>query len=180
MNVFVLCTGRCGSLAFATACNHITNYTAGHETGHRRVGRGSFQYPDNHIEVDCRLAWRLGRLQKQYGRNAFYVHLMRNASDTARSYHAKMTKKNHGLARAWFEVNGHPITPHWPAMLMDMVFTVRENIEAFLADKDHMTVRIEEAKDRFPGFWNHIGAQGDLSRALAEFDKGHNRGVLNE
>ena len=31
-NVFVLCTGRCGSTTFTQACQHIQNYTASHES----------------------------------------------------------------------------------------------------------------------------------------------------
>ncbi|GGA66833.1 hypothetical protein GCM10011521_01190 [Arenimonas soli] len=32
MNVFVLCTGRCGSVSFARASAYLTNYTAGQES----------------------------------------------------------------------------------------------------------------------------------------------------
>lgn len=31
MNVFVLCTGRCGATTFHRACEHIENYSAGHD-----------------------------------------------------------------------------------------------------------------------------------------------------
>jgi hypothetical protein len=62
MNVFVLTTGRSGSLTFAEACRRITNYTTGHETRVGRVGPERLAYPDRHIEVDHRLAWFLGRM----------------------------------------------------------------------------------------------------------------------
>ena len=32
MNVFVLCTGRSGSVTFYNVCKHIKNYTTSHES----------------------------------------------------------------------------------------------------------------------------------------------------
>jgi hypothetical protein len=74
MGVFVLCTGRSGSLTYIRACSHITNYTAGHETGSRKLGDDRFSYPDNHIEADNRLSWFPGTLEELYGNNAFQVN----------------------------------------------------------------------------------------------------------
>jgi hypothetical protein len=84
-NVFVLCTGRCGSLAFARACAHMTNYSCGHESRCSLLGAERLSYPSRHIEVDNRLAWLLGRLDETYGKDAFYVHLRRDRDATARS-----------------------------------------------------------------------------------------------
>ena len=56
MNVFVLCTGRCGSTTFACACRHIENYTAAHESRSHLAGPERFAYPEDHIEVDNRLS----------------------------------------------------------------------------------------------------------------------------
>ena len=85
MNVFVLCTGRCGSMTFAKACGHISNYTSAHESRKQlkpKAPRERFIYLDFHIEVDNRLAWFLGTLNEIYGTNAFYVHLKREMKDT--------------------------------------------------------------------------------------------------
>ncbi|MHC4834220.1 MAG: hypothetical protein ACYTFH_10095, partial [Planctomycetota bacterium] len=60
MNVFILSTGRAGSMSFERACSHITNYSAGHETRSGFLGQRRFDYPQNHIESDNRLAWLLG------------------------------------------------------------------------------------------------------------------------
>lgn len=71
MNIFVLCTGRSGSKTFIKACNHITNYTCGHESRAKRAkleSRLNLDYPPNHIEADNRLSWFLGRLVQE-GRN---------------------------------------------------------------------------------------------------------------
>ena len=86
MNVFVLCTGRSGSTTFYRACRHITNYSAGHELNTSEVGRARLDYPEDHIEVDNRLSWLLGRLDQAYGDRAFYVHLTREEEPTARSF----------------------------------------------------------------------------------------------
>ena len=84
-HVFVLCTGRCGSVSFAKACGHFSNYTAGHESN-RYPGSVRLVYPEAHIEVDNRLAWLLGGLDERYGDDAFYVHLVRNEEQVAASY----------------------------------------------------------------------------------------------
>ena len=51
-NVFVLCTGRCGSTSFERACRHATNWTSGHETRSHLLGADRLAYPDRHIEAD--------------------------------------------------------------------------------------------------------------------------------
>ena len=63
----------------------MRNYTAGHESRATRIGSDRFAYPPNHIEVDNRLAWMLGRLEQSFGKDAFYVHLKRKPEAVARS-----------------------------------------------------------------------------------------------
>lgn len=55
----MLCTGRCGSVTFTTACRHASHYSVGHELLGLRHG---LLYPDRHIEVNNRLVWYLGTL----------------------------------------------------------------------------------------------------------------------
>lgn len=86
MNIFILSTGRCGSTTFMRACKHIENFTSGHETRCMEIGVTRFQYADNHIESDNRLSWFLGRLDKLYGDEAYYVHLKRNKEETVKSF----------------------------------------------------------------------------------------------
>ena len=86
MNIFVLCTGRCGSTTFTRACEHITNFSSSHESLCKFLGVERFEYPKNHIEVDNRLSWLIGRLDKAYGDEAFYVHLKREDSLVAKSF----------------------------------------------------------------------------------------------
>jgi hypothetical protein len=179
MRIFVLCTGRCGSTTFIEACKHIANYTCGHESQSTFVGKERINYPDNHIEADNRLSWMLGRLDEIYGDNAFYVHLIRNREDTARSYAKR------------FDIPGSIIIAYCEAVLMtqiatlnndelmevsrDYYDTVNANIQSFLKDKTNkMTVLLEYLTEDFKGFWELIDARGNLEMALTTASKRHN------
>ncbi|SFG21061.1 hypothetical protein SAMN05518801_11088 [Novosphingobium sp. CF614] len=174
MNIFVLCTGRCGSRSFVQACKHITNYSAGHETRVRLVGADKFAYPANHIEADNRLSWHLGRLDDVYGDDAFYVHLHRDRTKVIASYAQRwapvggmMPAYRNGILRAG--------THSKLVIAEDFVATVEANIASFLRNKSMtMSVALEAVTDWFPIFWQRIGAQGDLEQALAEWSYLHN------
>ncbi|MGI8536746.1 MAG: hypothetical protein ACR2K2_09665 [Mycobacteriales bacterium] len=84
MHVFVLTVGRTGSVSFTAACGHLTNYMAAHESNIAKV-TGPFQYPDQHIEVDNRLAWFLPFRGRDYP-DAYYVHVTRDRDEVARSH----------------------------------------------------------------------------------------------
>lgn len=177
MHVFILCTGRCGSLTFARACRHITNFTAAHESRVPRLGDDRIAYPDNHIEVDNRLAWFLGRLDAAYGDRAHYVHLTRNEADVIASWSRRFDVLG-GIAPAYRDAilagaaNKQPISRRDAAA--DYVRTVTENIELFLKDKSKvMRFRMEEADEAFPRFWDWIGAEGDFNRAMREWSSRH-------
>lgn len=173
-NVFVLCTGRCGSVTFSRACAHLTNFTSGHESRTRLTGSDRLRYPQNHIEVDNRLAWYLGAIEESYGKNAFYVHLLRNPRDVAASY-AKRWEHKHSLVRAFGAGISMKsgITPFEAAT--GLVETVNANIRFFLRNKPRrMTIRTETVTDEFPDFLAAIGAEGDHGAALAELSVHHN------
>ncbi|WP_051393669.1 hypothetical protein [Glycomyces arizonensis] len=179
-NVFVLCTGRCGSVTFAEACKHLDNYTAGHETNANLVGDARLAYPERHIEVDNRLAWHLGRLGATYSNEStLYVHLRRDPEAVAQSHLARWDAKfRASMIRAY----GHGIvmkTRDWPLeqridVCRDHVATVTANIEEFLRYRRSVTVRLEEAKTDFPVFLDAIKATGGTEAALAEWDVKHN------
>ncbi len=174
MNVFVLTAGRTGSTTFARACEHITNYTAGHETRWDVLGPERLTYPDDHIEVDNRLSWLLGRLDAAYGDDAMYVRLVRNEADAAASHAMRI---EHGIMRAYreaiiWQVPEH-VDPHDVAT--DYLATVESNIALFLRDKHHvLRFRLEEAATDFERFWRFIGAEGDYEAAVREFGVRHN------
>lgn len=174
MNVFILCTGRCGSTTLIAACKHIKNYSAAHESRTRLIGDERLKYPNNHIEADNRLSWFLGRLERIYGDNAFYVHLRRNELDTAQSFSKRYDA---GIIRAYRSdilMGGLPgANPMY--ICLDYCETVNNNIEVFLKDKTRkITFSLENSKEDFKKFWDLIGAEGDLTAALSEWNKTYN------
>lgn len=175
MNVFILNTGRCGSTTFVEACKHMRNYTSAHESRKSIVGKGRLSYKDSHIESDNRLSWFLGRLEKEYGDKAFYVHLKRDRLGTAQSFAKRLSP---GLIINAYSNGIYTRLPDNRDPLeisLDYYDTVNANIEAFLQNKtDKMTVSLENIKEDFETFWNRIGAEGDLAAALNEWDLAYN------
>lgn len=175
MNVFVLCTGRCGSTTFSRACQHINNYSSSHESLTEFLGSKRFDYPSNHIEVDNRLSWLLGRLDYHYGDNAFYVHLRRDYDKTCQSL---VKRINQGIMKAYktpgillkMDKTTDPID-----IARDFVNTVNLNISHFLKDKSKkMNFQLESAAEDFPIFCERINAVVDIDKALAEFNIKYN------
>ncbi|WP_198406050.1 hypothetical protein [Parathermosynechococcus lividus] len=185
MNVFVLCTGRCGSVTFAKACSYMTNFTSAHESRTFLLGGDRLAYPDQHIEVDNRLSWFLGRLDRAYGDRAFYVHLRRDAASVARSY-----RERYGIwiMKAYREgillnlpANADPL-----AVCLDYCDTVNSNIEFFLRDKTHtMTIDLAEIENRLSAIlaldWCRrkprgcLGMFSDAAQCLAFYSSHHDR-----
>lgn len=176
-HVFVLCTGRCGSTTFARACGHLTNWTAGHETRAHLIGPDRLGYAPDHVEVDNRLSWLLGRLDRAFGDRAAYVHLTRDPEEVARSY---AERSRFGIIRAYrtdILLNHGTLGPQAPILDLcrDYVDTVTANIEQFLRDKAHvMPARVETLRDDFDAFLGWIDGHGDLAAARAELSHRHN------
>lgn len=172
-HVFVLCTGRCGSLGFAKACGHFENYSAGHETRSHLLGFERLAYPQGHIEVDNRLAWLLGRVEAGFGERAFYVHLKRDPVQVAESYAKRsgwLIEAYHkrGIVMGCYEKDQVKVA-------FDMVQTIDANIQVFLRGKPHqMEINIETATEEFAPFMQRIGARGDVNAALKELTSRHN------
>lgn len=177
MNVFILCTGRCGSTTLERAFSHLENYTCSHESRANQLGHERLNYPSNHIESDNRLSWFLGRLEEKYGNDAFYIHLKREPSEVARSY----AKRFHpGLIMPAYAdgiyIDLPPnIEPFKEQVARDYVHTVESNINLFLRDKTNkITVELNEVKEKFPLIWQKIGAKGDYDKAFNELDVRYN------
>lgn len=172
MNVFVLTTGRTGSTGFAMACRHISNFSAGHESRARSIGASRLDYPDNHVEVDNRLVWFLGGLDRAFP-GARYVHLTRDSEEVARSYNRRWHQYQ-TIVRAWKDGvlmggRGRPLP-----ICRDYVANTNENIALFVRDRPSITVELERIDSHFPAFWQWIGAEGDLAAAMSEWPKRHN------
>ena len=175
--VFVLCTGRCGSTTFGQAVAHCSNYTSGQESRNELIGPARLDFPDQHIEIDNRLSWTLGRLDQAYGDAPFYVHLLRDPETVAQSF---VSRHKYGVMKAYREgilakhFNRHPKAP-LIEVARDLVDTITTNITAFVKTKPRvMTVQVETIATDFPAFWHWIGAEGDLSAAMAEWNIRHN------
>lgn len=177
MNVFVLCTGRCGSVSFIEACREIHNFSAGHETQAGMVGERRIDYPKNHIEADNRLCWYLGRLHFAYGSKAFYVHLQRDLRATAESYAAR---KSVGIMNAFAAgiLRKHNLAAEArdpETLAREICETMDANIRHFLLDKPNkLEIQLEHFVEGFGEFWTRIGAEGDHEEAIKKLGRRHN------
>lgn len=181
VNVFVLSTGRAGSKTFVLACEHLSNFTAGHETRANQIGSARFDYPINHIEADNRLTWHLGLLGRKYDeRDVFYVHLKRDPEKIAESFLHRWKNNTfrasvirafaHGIVMKkddWLESEKLDVCRHY-------VETVNANIEEFLKNRPHMIVELEDNGVSFEAFLRKIEAEGDLVKCRAEWTIVHN------
>ncbi|MGO2101962.1 MAG: hypothetical protein ACTH3E_02840 [Psychroflexus halocasei] len=179
MNVFVLCTGRTGSVSFIKACQHIENFTADHESRSHFNGKERFDFPDQHIEADNRLSWDLGRLDKHFGKDAFYVHLTRDHNKVAESY-AKRVYYPNNIVKAYCDgIKKNPTEKLSKEEIykysLDMVMNIESSIEFFLKDKpNQIKIDIDAIHTEFPEFWTDIKAKGNMKLAVKTLNKRHN------
>lgn len=179
MRAFVLTTGRAGSTTFAKACSHITNFTSGHETRSNRI-TGRLSYPDQHIEVDNRLSWFLGSLDRIFGNAPLYVHLTRDPEQTAESYAARFRGKA-SIVRAFGQgviQRGQPPATDAERLAVSRlcIATVNDNIRAFLKDKSSVIeVDLSDLRPGFDAMWDLLGCEGDQEAAHAELGRRYNR-----
>jgi len=176
MNIFVLCTGRCGSLTFSRACQSITNFTADHESLAMRLGDARLDYAKNHIEVDNRLSWYLGKLDQKYGDKAYYVHLQRDPEAVIESF---MKRKGFGIMKAFEDGlirRPSPDLADTRLLAQEIVELGTSNIQHFLqGKKNQMEFHLENAANDFPKFWDWIGAEGDLESGMECWTVRHNK-----
>ena len=174
MNIFILNSGRCGSTTFIRACQHMTNYTAAHESHIHDIGSQRFAYPEDHIEADNRLSWMLGRLDQHYGDSAFYVHLLRSPEAVVQSF---VKRADMGIMKAYREgiLLHEENNVSAETIAGDYLHTVTTNIECFLKGKARqMRFELENAQQDFVTFWDTIGAEGDQLGSLKEWGTVYN------
>ncbi len=180
MNVFVLGTGRCGSVTFARACGHFTNFTSGHESRAREIGDERLAYPPDHIEVDNRLSWFLGPLGARFdGETTLYVHLLRDHDAVVDSFVKRWDSPfRASIIRAF----AHGIitrTSDWTddeirRVCATYVSTVNDNIREFVRHRESIEVDISNWIKMMPRIADRIGATGDLDAVLGELTVRHN------
>lgn len=182
MNVFILCTGRCGSTTIIKACNHITNYSNGHETLSRNVGTQRLAYPNNHIEADNRLSWFLGELESKYGDRPYYVHLIREKNATVNSFNKRWSGQV-SIIKAFCEgLLMKPVEELSEDERLEVCEyyydTVNKNISNFLINKSKtLTIKLESIGKGFKALWNKIEAEGNLDKALDELNINYNSSI---
>ncbi len=179
MNIFVLCTGRTGSMSISRACKSMKNYSSGHETRISLLGDERLNFPENHIEADNRLSWFLGRLDEKYGNDAFYVHLTRNTNKTAQSYNRRWKHVGSIVMAYTAGILTMPYQRISPINRLeyckDYCETVDSNIRHFLKDKDKtFSIELENIEADFSKFWDTIGAKGDKDAAIRALNTKHN------
>jgi len=114
-------------------------------------------------------------LDRYFGDDAFYVHLKRDETATAKSYAKRIFPG--GIIPAYasgilFQV---PQDTPYLSVSYDYCDTVNSNIDLFLKDKTKkMEFNLETAKEDFEKFWNLIGAEGNLEAGLKEFGVTYN------
>ena len=110
-----------------------------------------------------------------FGDDAYYVHLRRDRAAVAKSFSKRY---NRGIMGAYWG-EGIIMGLHEPTdpleVCGDYYDTVNANISFFLENKSKkMNFYLEDWKQLFPLFCQEIGAQGDISACLSEFEVKHN------
>ena len=172
MRIFVLCTGRCGSTTLAAACQHMTNYTASHES---RELLNDLDFPDNHIEVNPSNVWFAGLIRQRFPA-ARYVHLTRDAEETAQSTAGRGDSCHTQILHAW----RYALRQGWVMLPRDLLVDAREYVDAttalieiLLRGVSYIDVRCGDVQS-FVDFWHWCGAEGDLAAAIRSFGTIHN------
>ena len=179
-NVFVLSPGRSGSKTFIEASQHLTNYSAAHESLASKIGDERFAYPEHHIEADNRLTWFTGQLAERFPDDVMYVHLIRDFDATVDSFHHRLQNSTYRASIMSAFAHGILMKPgEWREdqerdLAAFYVETVKTNIEFFLKDRPHHVVHLEDGGKSFNEFLTLIGAEGDLEKARSTWPQVHN------
>jgi hypothetical protein len=172
-NIFVLSPGRSGSKTFSEACQHLSNYSSAHESLSNQIGDARFAYPAGHIEVDNRLCWFLGDMQKRFSSSdTLYIYLKRDFDKTAESFLHRL--KNSAYRASIMGAFAHGIimkSGDWKPeeeerLARFYVETVQANIESFLKLTPHLVVSLEDGGESFRTFLAEISAEGEIEKAL--------------
>ena len=137
------------------------------------LGTERLNYPDRHIEIDNRLAWFIGRLDRDIGDAAEYVWLRRRPEEVARSYNKRWHKS---LVPAYAKglLSHNMAIENGMDVCRDLVDTIESSIALYLKNHPYLEVWLHDPEPSFRKFWKKIGAEGDLDKALDEWTKRRN------
>jgi hypothetical protein len=117
----------------------------------------------------------LGRLDRVYGDEAFYVHLKRDDAATAASFAKRYYTGIMDAYRTGGILMDLPVESDPMEVALDYCDTVNSNIAAFLKDKTRkMDFRLDHARQDFVTFCVAIRAEVDMAAALSELDQKYN------
>ena len=186
-NVFVLGTGRCGTVTFSEACTHLSGWTSSHESRVRLLGAERLDYPTRHIEVDNRLSWFLGSLGRRFEtERTLYVHLRRDRDQVVASFERRWhTSARHGIIRAF----GHGVisrSKDWDdgdirSVCETYVDTVRDNVDEFLSGggRTSMSIDIEDGVAGFAAMADRIDTRYRTDAVADAMAVHHNASVID-
>jgi len=164
MKAFVFGTGRCGSVAVASAFKFASNYSVSHE-----AYRPSLAFEDWHIAVNPQFRLVMPQLVAKHPR-AWYVWLTRDVDKVIQSY---MRLDQGRWLDIWWSFNWtiRPTDNHLAASIaVDRLVQDCERAYRCCPEETRTVWDIDAIKQDFATLWKVIGAQGDLDAALASFD----------
>jgi hypothetical protein len=174
MKVAVLTAGRAGSMSLYKACQHVRNYSTGHDSKEGLLAAQRVVIADSHIEIDTRFAWMLGPLHEVNGDSIHFVFLTRNLDASAASFNRRWAGSK-GIIRGYCESILQRDKPAEDlAIARDLVTTVEANIRTFLETRKHSIIRLEDWRTDLAAFFADIGAEVDFEAAAASFAERHN------
>ena len=174
MRVFVVGTGRCGTVTYSKACRHISNYTHGHESRMGEIADNRLDYPPRHIEVDNRLSWYIPRILR-LGWDVLFINLIRDIEETVNSF----IKRHKSPALIGWSIGVLYRGGNWTdgaprSVARDYVETIRAWVEHALRDVNSITIDIAEPEYGFREMCRRIDAEVDMEVALSEFKVRYN------
>jgi len=166
MRIFVVGTGRCGTVTFSKATTHIKNYTSGHETNTSGLTNNNLKYPDNHIEIDHRMSYFIPILKTSYP-NAYWVHLQRERTSCIHS----LAKRQSLLKFGSFHLGS---TQH---KILNLAEYYYENTNMLITQlvPNAQHIWLHDISEGFKLFWEKIGAIGDINIAMNELSIKYNK-----
>jgi len=184
VRVFVTGAGRCGTLTFAKACEAAVGELAG-VAGPTVAHEGSLDkaapwtYPDNHIEVDCRLVWHAHYLLEAYP-DAYWIVLDRDRDAIAASWAKK------GDLRAAFSMLAHAGGPRASADLyVGFVYQYLNRLFPLAASGNvawhegavpYLWLTTPIGQEEAVLAWDEIGMGGSLGEFVRTLTRVYNRG----
>ncbi len=170
MRVFVVGTGRCGSVTFYQACSHMTNFSSGHETlATQKIG--CLNYPDDHIECSPPLLLSAPALIKAYP-DAKWIHLVRERESCIKSLEGQVAESLKRFAGQWW-LRQKPEPKSAAPVFYDTCIGLAE---ALLPRDRMLVVQMESAYQSWEEVWAFLGAQGNFEASRNEWLKKYNSG----